>query len=518
MAASSTRAIWYKCVSVDLSSQPPDRTVTNLQKIVMERRCGSPRSRVDGMPRGLMTQLVLLAALTVVFPATHVDAAHAGGVTLDGSPFLLDASSAHAALLVDATGSLEAIDVISPECAARFTPVTRGVPSVGLLSAAVWLKVTLRSTSDRAEAVVADLGTARLSHLDWFIVDENGVCEQTISCGTADAPPRGRSTSRYPVVFFTVPAGGQRTLLARARSDASIWLPLTVASPQEYAAFDGRRNLEDFAHLGWCGSMALFAAGLWLVSGRQSPYLTLSLAMALAALHVAIFNGTYTWLGGPGGAWVLRQGALVLCTLFAFLLTRITHAFFGWRNLVPAAQAMLLTGDAVTIPVIALCAVLPNQVGTLLALPAMLVTSILSGGAALLQWRSKGGSAPAALVPAWTILVGSILLLLLQFTGLIPIVAQPMTVLRFMLPATALMFLLASVSAQREFLETKASLALAREAEARARLESLRHQLNPHFLFNTLTAIDELSREAPARIPVIIAKLSELLRSLLAQM
>ena len=48
-----------------------------------------------------------------------------------------------------------------------------------------------------------------------------------------------------------------------------------------------------------------------------------------------------------------------------------------------------------------------------------------------------------------------------------------------------------------------------------AKLEALANQINPHFLFNTLTSISSLIRTQPETARVLITKLSGLLRRLL---
>ena len=48
-----------------------------------------------------------------------------------------------------------------------------------------------------------------------------------------------------------------------------------------------------------------------------------------------------------------------------------------------------------------------------------------------------------------------------------------------------------------------------------ARLEALANQINPHFLFNTLTSISSLIRSQPETARTLIVKLSGLLRKLL---
>jgi hypothetical protein len=47
---------------------------------------------------------------------------------------------------------------------------------------------------------------------------------------------------------------------------------------------------------------------------------------------------------------------------------------------------------------------------------------------------------------------------------------------------------------------------------SQARLETLRYQLNPHFLYNALNSVEALSREGPSEIPEVVRSLSECLR------
>jgi LytS/YehU family sensor histidine kinase len=42
-----------------------------------------------------------------------------------------------------------------------------------------------------------------------------------------------------------------------------------------------------------------------------------------------------------------------------------------------------------------------------------------------------------------------------------------------------------------------------------ARLETLRYQLNPHFLYNALNSVEALSRDGPAQIPEVVRRLCE---------
>lgn len=75
--------------------------------------------------------------------------------------------------------------------------------------------------------------------------------------------------------------------------------------------------------------------------------------------------------------------------------------------------------------------------------------------------------------------------------------------------AHAMAFHRRSLERERQALRAEASL-------AEARLAMLQAKLNPHFLFNTLNSIAHFVREAPERAEDMIASLSELLRSVLA--
>src|SRR2546426_3303606 len=66
-------------------------------------------------------------------------------------------------------------------------------------------------------------------------------------------------------------------------------------------------------------------------------------------------------------------------------------------------------------------------------------------------------------------------------------------------------YFLRDQSRQREAVELQAQL-------AEARLDALRMQVNPHFLFNTLNAISALVERDPTGVRRMIARLSELLR------
>jgi two-component system, LytTR family, sensor kinase len=74
------------------------------------------------------------------------------------------------------------------------------------------------------------------------------------------------------------------------------------------------------------------------------------------------------------------------------------------------------------------------------------------------------------------------------------------------------LLVLLGVQVYRQLRDQQLHVARLEQAWSRARLESLRMQLNPHFLFNALNAAVSLVRAAPERAEDMLVRLSELLR------
>ena len=75
--------------------------------------------------------------------------------------------------------------------------------------------------------------------------------------------------------------------------------------------------------------------------------------------------------------------------------------------------------------------------------------------------------------------------------------------------------MLADITKRREAQRERQRAETAESHLLRSQLQALRYQINPHFLFNILNAIDALSRQAPEKISGLIRELSQYLRSTL---
>ncbi|MBU3664629.1 MAG: hypothetical protein FGM15_01945 [Chthoniobacterales bacterium] len=456
-----------------------------------------------------ITPWCLCVALFVWLPAM-ARAAEPSPVVIDGQPFLAELGP-HLALLQDPSGALTIDDVLTPGQASQFVPASVPVPTFGFTKAAVWMRFEIESRSARDEPLMVELGMARMSRFEWYVVAD-GRLEQGRQTNHRPGSLRSGDGCRYPTLSLVVPAGGKRTVLARAQTDTSMWLPLTVGSPLEFDNFTARRDFRDFVQVGFCAALSLLGFGLWLAGGRNRQFLGVGVAMAFGLLHAMIFNGLYVWFGGPWPEWFSRQGALLCSMLFTIVFIKFNEDFLGWNALCAAQRRVLAASYVVGAIALAIGLFLPYGIAVKFQLPLQLLALGGAAGVAATQWVRCRGARLGLFTTAWLIFLGSLGLLVMQFNGLLPVLLSPADVMRIIVPSVFVVFLLASANSYRAVLQMQTQVAELREAETSARLESLRYQLNPHFLFNTLTSIQELAHEAPARIPPLVARLADFLR------
>lgn len=455
------------------------------------------------------TRSLGLAALLALAIAPQAGAGNAA-VGVSGTPFLAELGP-HVETLLDPTRALTVEQVMRPEWSARFAPNAVATPSFGFTRAAVWVRFRLESSAHAPETIMLELGMARMRHFTWYVVGDESV-EDTLACGAMDAPAQRHPLPRYPTMSLSIPAGATRTVYARAESDAAIWLPLVAGTPLAFEDFASHRNFWDFAYVGFCAALAMLSFGLWVAGGRSRLYLSVSFAMVFGLLHVMIFNGLYAWLGGPWPQWVSYQGLPLCVMLFALAFARFAADYLAWDKLTALERNALMATYALCAAAAAMCVVLPFSTLMKIVLPLQVLSlSVPAAVSASVSLRRRGRGMSLFLA-AWLVLIAAVLLLVLQFAGLVPIIVPPAEALRIALPSVFFVFMLAGSNAQQAVLQMQAQVAQLNEAETRSRLEALRYQLNPHFLFNTLTSIEELSHDAPARIPRLVGRLAEFLR------
>ena len=383
-------------------------------------------------------------------------------------------------------------------------------PAFGFTKDTVWLRLSIQSMATAPVPVVVDLATARPSHLRWHVL-ENGRLTQSFDAGGADNPTTKGRLSRFPVLRLELPPGGEQTVVLRASSDTSLWLPLTASGPESYDRLDDDRVARDLMQIGFCVSLA-FLAFLLRLAHRQPMYgHIIYLALAYAG-YIAGFNGYLGRLWPDMPHWVERQGMMTATTLGVFIFTRFNGEYLR-RETLTAWERMLQRAAELVMLAAALAFLALDYRTAASALNPLLLVGI---GASLLvvlsRLRRRRDRVEVAFVAAWGLYGASIVWLGMIFLNLAPVSADVAAIQALMLPAVLCAFFVAVATRQRSAQDAELLVIQAREAASRARLEALRYQINPHFLFNTLTSVDALARTEPGRVPGLVSRLATFLR------
>ncbi len=447
----------------------------------------------------------LLALILLPLAAQAVEPLVVRDGELDATPL-----GPHLEALVDPSGQLGVDDVLADERRERWKPVGERTPAYGFTSDTVWLRFRVRSESTEPAPVIIDLATARPSHLRWHVI-ANGKLGRSFDAGGADNPTTKGRLSRFPVLRLELSPRQEKVVLLRASSDASLWLPLTAAGPEAYDRLDDDRVARDLMQVGFCLSLAFIS--LLLGFAHRQPMYGHMICLSLAyALYMAGFNGHLARLWPEMPHWMERQGMMVATTLGVFVFTHFNGEFLR-RGTLARGERILQRGAEAVMLGAALAFVFLDYRAAAQALNPLLLLGI---GASLLvvlgRMRRKRDSVETAFLAAWSIYGLCILWLGAMFLNVIPLAADVALVQALMLPTVLCGFFVAVASRQRSLQDAELQVAQAREAESRARLEALRYQINPHFLFNTLTSIDALSRTEPSRVPGLVSRLATFLR------
>lgn len=417
-------------------------------------------------------------------------------------------------ILRDPSGKLSIEDVLSPAHADAFAPSQEEVPSFGFTPDAVWVRFTMRAEASQPELYMLELAMSRLSHFDWYVV-QDGQVTQRLAQGSADLASRTHRASRFPLLTLALRRGQAATVYARAQSDTSVWLPFTASTPPTHLEHALRRDWIDFMLFGICVALLLISLSLGFIFHRRIYFLA-ALMPPCYLVYQAIFGGHYLMLDINWPDWVGRKGMLLVVAGFIAGLVLFMDEFFADPERKASRIPALRAAKALLALAILCILALPYGLAAQASQAAFILTLLCICWLAIAETRRKPTAENLILVAGGlTPLVGTTILLA-QWTAAMPMIIDPAQALRAVLPAAFVLFLLACARSQRTLLEVESQLAGAHRAETEARLEALRHQLNPHFSYNALASIDALSREAPDRIPELVSRLGAFLRHRMA--
>jgi hypothetical protein len=412
----------------------------------------------------------------------------------------------HLSIMVDPTAMLGIDEVLAGETP-PFEPNTRRVPSFGFTRDAVWLKFEIRNAGEEDQRLTAILNSARLDHFTWHVV-EGGRLVQSLNAGAAD-DQRSR-LYRFPRLVIDVPAGGAKTVYARSQSRTSQWLDLRIGCEQAINRSVVVEAMSDLALVGFSFAVILFSL-LFCFLQRQRFYLFLGSFAFTYVVYYAIFNGYLRLLWPDLPLWVEREAFGVICGLSVLVFTLFNSSILGLMQSTMRVRVSQRMAHGFAILTVLLFVVLDFSVA-IQWFALIQALTYLCGSLAVLWHPKRREVSHTPLMVTWFGWGIFVALLGLQFSNLIPVFIPFILIQQLFVPVILGGFFLSVAYHQRTLDGLMLDLAESQRAETSARLSALRYQINPHFLFNTLTSIDALSRSAPGRIPALVGKLATFLR------
>lgn len=324
-------------------------------------------------------------------------------------------------------------------------------------------------------------------------------------------PIRGRETA----VYITVPAHGELVAYLRAKDHFHTWFR-AVWWPESTAFLTAqlRHTLVEALYFGVLVSLLIYNAVLWVRLRHRDLGYYLGYLGSMAVFMV-FSRAQPQLLGFPLGSPFLEPLVTTALASTGFFLVQFAREFFGLRAVAPRldrvarAFGWLNLGLGLGAPALLWS---KTSLWMHIVIPGIVATHITLLVMAVLVWRLGVRQARFFLLSFGVFLVGGAPFVY-HWMRAIPLgdTALPLMV------GSALEMLLLSLAVADRFARISQDRHTAQLAEEKARLESLRYQLNPHFLFNALNSIYGLVYPHSATAGDLVRRLADFCRDTLTR-
>ena len=379
----------------------------------------------------------------------------------------------------------------------------------GYTADAIWARLEVENALGRDIDAHLTLSVARLGRVSWWVMERERVV-MALEEGV-DVADRRSGGGRYPELAVHLPAGGRREVYLRVESDTAIWIPLELVSGFAPGEEGSAHGFADCFLMGASSAMFLIAL-IFGLAQRNRLHLLLAAMIGVFVGYYMLFHGYYVWTGGPWQRWANRNLMLALGLAAHGVLLEFSVSFFRLSGMPGRSERWLRRiSVGVAMGVLALCG-MPFRWG-LVAMMGMLAVCFAAGIPASLGLAIRSRVWPHRLLASvWLLLVLLLATTYAELYAWLPAWMEPTYAQRAFLLVFFLMAFTAVAGQRMLERRDRERALLAEQSATAAQLQALRYQLNPHFLYNTLTTIDALSRQAPLRIPELVRKLATYLR------
>ncbi len=381
---------------------------------------------------------------------------------------------------------------------------------------AVWVRATFTNSTERPiHGVLAD-DELIVDRLDCWTPDTGEPDGWRHQISGESIPGRLKAIrGRETAVYITVPARGELVAYLRAKDHFHTWFR-AVWWPDASAFLNAqlRHTLAEALYFGVLVALLIYNAVLWVRLRHRDLGYYLGYLGSMA-VFMAFARAQPQLLGFPLGSPFLEPLVTTALASTGFFLVQFAREFFGLRTIAPRLDRVarvfgwLNLGFAFGSPALLWS---KTSLWIHVVIPGIVATHTTLLVMAVLVWRLGVRQARFFLLSFGAFLVGGAPFVY-SWMRAIPLgdTALPLMV------GSALEMLLLSLAVADRFARISQDRHTAQLAEEKARLESLRYQLNPHFLFNALNSIYGLVYPHSAAAGDLVRRLADFCRDTLTR-
>jgi len=279
----------------------------------------------------------------------------------------------------------------------------------------------------------------------------------------------------------------------------------------DHWAFRVERDSTDYVYLGFGLAIACLGFGLTAIY-RRLVFLCAALLPLAYMGFFTLFFGYYHHVWPDCPAWVGREGLILVNAAVAASYLFFMRLFLYGEERTVSSRLLRRAAVAAPVSMVVLAAVMPFKWAIHFCHGTIVASYLLGAVLGVFVARRRRLPEDWMLAASCLLVASGIVLLMLQWVSVLPVLVPPLTIFRVVSVVIFVFPLLSCVYAQRSEYLLKSRLSQAQQATTEAELTTLRAQLNPHFLLNTLNSIDALSHEDPRKIPGLVHRLAAFLR------
>ena len=314
---------------------------------------------------------------------------------------------------------------------------------------------------------------------------------------------------RDAAFFVEIPANGERLVYLRLQDHFGVWLrPVWWTEERTFLSAQIRDIVSEACYFGMLLALLAYNCVIWarLRHRDLGHYLGY---LSAGGVFMFFSRSAHQVVGFSVGSPTMETVLTTALAAGGFFLVQFAREFLDLARLTPrmdwVARVMRILMGTLLVSL-----TLPWSNNTLLlhlTVGAFSLTHIVLFAAAVQAWRA-GSYYARYFVLSFGVLLGGVLP-----TAAIWLLAIPLGMsAHAMRMGSALEMLLLSLALADRFARLQRDTLAARLSEESARLETLRYQLNPHFLYNVLGSIRSLVHSRPAAADAMTMQLADFCR------